>query len=250
MGHTASVAGDYRVFADLLRDAGALVAETFEDFMRSGAALRHAGRARVYAGGGWRCSPTRATRRWAWPTGWTGSSRRPFRRRPCARIEAALTAARIDRLVDAKNPLDLTPMAGDGVHADCIEALLGDEGVDLGLFGNVPLTSQVQSLPRGISEHDVFDAAGGYAERVIDALCAEHQALRGGDRRRPLLRRPGRPPAGRRRAGLPQRRPGHAAAGALRGASAPRRRGYVTPITAGSRPFTAQRKDALLCLFC
>jgi acyl-CoA synthetase (NDP forming) len=171
MGHTASVAGDYRVFADLLRDAGALVAETFEDFIdlvRLSATLC----GRAFSGRRVALLSNAGYEAVGMADQLAGLEPAAFSAQTTARIEAALAAARIDKLVDAKNPLDLTPMAADGVHADCIEALLDDEGVDLGLFGNVPLTSQVQSLPRGISEHDVFDAAGGYAERVI-ALFAQ-----------------------------------------------------------------------------
>jgi len=66
-----------------------------------------------------------------------------------------------------KNPLDLTPMADDAVHVACMRAMLDDPGVDLAVFGNVPLTSRVQSLPRGVSEQDVFDAPEGYANLAI-----------------------------------------------------------------------------------
>ncbi len=84
-----------------------------------------------------------------------------------ARMRKTLVAARIDALVNVKNPLDLTPMANDEVHEQCIEAILADPDVDLGVFGMVPFTPAVQSLPKGLSDRDVFDAPKGYAARMI-----------------------------------------------------------------------------------
>ncbi len=172
IGHTASVAGDFRVFADLLTDAGALVVETFEDFcellrlsatfgrrgyryggrrvvMTSNAGYETVGMADAYRGEGYALD---------------GAT---FSEATTARIAEALAAARIEKLVTIQNPLDLTPMAGDDVHARCIEAILDDEGVDLAVFGMVPFTPAVQSLPKGLSERDVYDAEEGFAARVI-----------------------------------------------------------------------------------
>jgi acyl-CoA synthetase (NDP forming) len=172
MGHTASVAGDFRVFADLLTDAGAIVVETFEDFcelvrlsatlgprgcsytgrraaMTSNAGYETVGMADAYRGEGYALDGAR------------------FSEATTTRIAEALSAARIDKLVTVSNPLDLTPMANDEVHATCIEAILDDDGVDLGVFGMVPFTPAVQSLPKGLSERDVFDAEHGFCTRMI-----------------------------------------------------------------------------------
>ena len=170
MGHTASVAGDRRVFAQLLRDAGAQVTESFADFLDlvrlsvmlkqkrfagprvafvSNAGYETVGMADASEGEGF--SLEAAT---------LGPAR--------AAIAAALEEARIGALVNVANPLDLTPMADDAVHARCIAALLDDPGVDLGVFGCVPYTPAVQTLPPGLSPKDVFDAPAGYAARLVE----------------------------------------------------------------------------------
>lgn len=172
MGHTASVAGDFRVFGDVLRDAGALVVDSFEDFadllqvsallsgrkvkvsgrrvaLASNAGYETVGMADNHKGAGYALSPAR------------------FGEETQTRIGAALAAARIGALVNVTNPLDLTPMASDAVHIACIEAMLADPGVDLGVFGMVPFTPAVQTLPQGVSERDVFDAEEGFAARLI-----------------------------------------------------------------------------------
>ena len=175
MGHTASVAGDYRVLADLLTDAGALVAETFTDFldlvrlsatlqgrrftgrrvaMMSNAGYEVVGLADNHRGPGHQLEPAE------------------LGAKTVRRLDRVLCEARLSTLVTVKNPLDLTPMASDAVHIACMEAILADPAVDMAVFGNVPLTSMVQSLPHGVSDSDVFDAPAGYANRTIELFRA------------------------------------------------------------------------------
>jgi acyl-CoA synthetase (NDP forming) len=169
-GHTASVAGDHRVFTDMLHDAGALVAESFTlflDLVRLSGNLNRRGfsgrRIGLMSNAGYEA------------VGLADNHRGPdhvlepatFSQKTVERITAALAKARIDQLVTVTNPLDITPMANDAVHEACMRAILDDPGVDAAIFGNVPLTAMVNSLPRGVSERDVFDAPEGYANRTI-----------------------------------------------------------------------------------
>jgi acyl-CoA synthetase (NDP forming) len=170
MGHTASVAGDYRVFACLMADAGALVAGTLDEFLdltrlsatlhgrrlggRRVALLSNAGYEAVamadsHRGPGHRLEPAR------------------FSPATAARLEQILEQAGLARLVEVKNPLDVTPMARDPVHAQCMRAILDDPNVDLAVFGNVPLSPNLQSLPPGVVEGDAFDDPQGYARQAI-----------------------------------------------------------------------------------
>jgi len=166
LGHTASVAGDYRVFAELLADAGALVAGTFSDFLdlvRLSSTLdgRPVGRrVGLMSNAGYEAVGLADNH----------GSLRPARLTEATleRLRRLLEQAGLAALVTAKNPLDVTPMARDAVHIECMRAILDDPGVDVGVFGNVPLTAMVQSLPRGVSDHDVFDAPGGYASLTIE----------------------------------------------------------------------------------
>ncbi len=164
-GHTASVAGDYRVFQDLLEQSGALVAETFTTFrdlisLSLSLSERPKGRrvALMSNAGYESVGMADAT---------AGLEPATFSAETHARIEELLRAQRIDSLVSVHNPLDLTPMANDEVHIETMRAILEDPGVDCAIFGNVPMTPQVQTLPRGRSEHDIFDAPQGYLKRLI-----------------------------------------------------------------------------------
>ncbi len=168
-GHTAALAGDYRVAATLLRDAGALIAESFEDFLdaiRLSAALR----AKTVAGRrvGLLSNAGYESVGMADALGMAGGGlcAAEFSPETDARLRAALAEGGILPLVNVLNPLDLTPMANDATHAACLEALLADPGVDLAIAGVVPLTARLKTLPAGLDPRDVFDARGGYAERV------------------------------------------------------------------------------------
>jgi acyl-CoA synthetase (NDP forming) len=169
-GHTASLAGDYRVFTACMRAAGALIADSFDDFgdlihlsarlegkvfaglragLLSNAGYETVGMADGHAGEGYELVPAR------------------FAPETCERVTEALSAARIASLINVANPLDITPMASDEVHEACAAAILDDPGVDLAVAGMVPLTPNVQSLTAGLSRRDVFDAELGYARRII-----------------------------------------------------------------------------------
>jgi acyl-CoA synthetase (NDP forming) len=63
-----------------------------------------------------------------------------------ARLETILEGAGLDAITGAGNPLDLTPIAGDEPYAAAVEAVLDDEGVDLGVVGCVPFTPALQTL--------------------------------------------------------------------------------------------------------
>jgi len=174
-GHTASLAGDYRVFEELMHDVGAFVASTFPEFVAftrlssTLAGKRFTGRrVGLLSNAGYEtvgmADNHQGPRHHLLPARFTDQT--------VQRISEVLEQARIRRLITVTNPLDITPMAGDAVHAGCIQAILDDPGVDAGVFGNVPLTPNLQSLPRGLDPRDVFDAPEGYARRVIDLFRA------------------------------------------------------------------------------
>ena len=153
-GHTASIAGDYDVCEAIVRQAGGLVAGTFDEYLgllrisalagrrawrgrrlaaMSNAGYEAVGMADALRGEGWNLElaeiapPTRTI------------------------LQAALTKGRAESLVDVRNPLDLTPMADDEVHEDALRAFLADPGVDLVLCSTVPLTAATATLPGEIA---------------------------------------------------------------------------------------------------
>jgi acyl-CoA synthetase (NDP forming) len=172
--HTAAIAGDYVVTRELARAAGVVVAESlddFDDFLRLFALLGD----RVPAGmrlgavsnAGFECVAV-------------ADHVAPFalaRLAPStvSRLGDVLTRAGLAEVVDVRQPLDLTPMMGDAAFADCVAALLADDGVDVAVVGCVPLTGALQTLPSG----------AGHAENVADpaALASRLGRLRGESRK-------------------------------------------------------------------
>ncbi len=170
-GHTASVAGDYRIFQDMLQDQGALLADTldeFQDLIRVSVCLAQKtiknGGVALQSSAGYEvvCIADNITK--------SQKALRPavFSAETIEKIKTRLKADKLDSLVAAKNPLDLTPMANDAVHADCAEIILSDQDVAAAVLANVPFSAQVSSLGHGIDPNDVFDAPHGFARRYID----------------------------------------------------------------------------------
>ncbi len=166
MGHTASIAGDYRVFSRLMTDAGALVADSFDDFadlLTLSATLRGkrftGRRVALMSNAGFESVGMADNHGALLPARLSAATR--------ARAATALKGAGIAHLVNIDNPLDITPMAGDALYEELARALLEDPDVDAALVGMVPLTPMIQSLPAGVSDRDRFDAEQGYARRFI-----------------------------------------------------------------------------------
>jgi acyl-CoA synthetase (NDP forming) len=148
-GHTASIAGDYRVAWQLARAAGVLVAETFEDFeglvelaahfasrtvrgdrvmMMSNAGYEAVGMADALRGEDGRLAPA----------GICAHTRE--------KVRVSLARHRIDALVSIHNPLDVTPVAPDVVHLECARALLDDPCIDALVMGIVPLSPAMSTV--------------------------------------------------------------------------------------------------------
>jgi len=173
-GHTASVAGDYAVCEAALREAGAFVAATFDefsDFLRlcvhlrgkevSGnrlAAMSNAGFESVGMADairGERCSLALAR----------------FAPQTAARLQALLAENKLDGLVDVKNPFDVTPMATDAAFAALVETILDDSQTDVMAAGIVPLTPAMQTLPASDRWKESIDDPGSIA-RLLPAVAA------------------------------------------------------------------------------
>lgn len=152
--HTASISGDYESCVEVLKDAHALIAETFEEFnillamstllrkkevygLRlaaiSNAGFESVGMADNVLPGTTLPQPGKAT---------------------AERLRETLRAAKLDTLVNIRNPIDLTPMASDEVYIEVIKAFLDDPQVDAAIVGVIPLTPAMKTLPPGLDAHD------------------------------------------------------------------------------------------------
>jgi acyl-CoA synthetase (NDP forming) len=155
-GHTASIAGDFEVAEALLREAGAWVAETFEE-------LEHATKLLSFLHG----RPIRGRRIGAVSNAGfevvgfadnTESGPKPlelpeFSAATVARIEDIFARAKIADIVDVRNPLDATPMSDDACFADYVEAILSDPNIDILVVSVVPLTWLMSTLPKNEGAH-------------------------------------------------------------------------------------------------
>ncbi|MBP7126081.1 acetate--CoA ligase family protein [Myxococcota bacterium] len=176
--HTASISGDYAACAAILRDAGAYVAESFEEFnlvlsmmggmrdtevrgMRLGC-LSNAGFETVGMADALLQKPRFRLGQWS------EEGRK--------RVQGILERHRLTGLVNLRNPLDITPMAGDQAYADCLEALLQDDGMDAVVVGVIPLTPAMKTLPPGVDprDRDRVDAPGALPD-LFPPLVRRHR---------------------------------------------------------------------------
>lgn len=148
--HTASIAGDYEVTRELAHTAGVVVAESLADFedltqlfeSLSGRAARGL-RLGAMSNAGFECVAL-ADRLGRFEAAHFGDATRE-------RIETQLLAQRLTTIVDVRNPLDVTPILGDLGFVEVARAILDDEGVDAAVFGCVPLTAALNTVPAGES---------------------------------------------------------------------------------------------------
>jgi Acyl-CoA synthetase (NDP forming) len=162
--HTASIAGDYPVTRALFKQAGAIVAESLEEFddaLSTFALLegkeRLGRRLGALSNAGFECVAM------ADNLGDLELSRLAPETR--ARLGEAFARAGIGDIVDVHNPVDLTPSADDAAYDECFRALLDDPGVDCGIAGIVPLTARLQSLAPGPGHDEDSGREDGVAAR-------------------------------------------------------------------------------------
>ncbi len=148
-GHTASVAGDYDVCDATVSQAGAIAAETFKEFeqMVDLATALHGKQIR-----GTRIA---AISNAGYETvGMADSVKGERFDVTVPNLSAAvkdqllkvLAKHRLDSLVNARNPLDLTPMASDEAYEDCMKTLLESDEFDALVVAMIPLTPQMLTI--------------------------------------------------------------------------------------------------------
>jgi acyl-CoA synthetase (NDP forming) len=68
------------------------------------------------------------------------------------RLSAVLARHKLDKLVNARNPLDTTPMAADEAYEDCLRVLLDSPEIDAVIASFVPLAPMMLTLPEQIGQ--------------------------------------------------------------------------------------------------
>jgi len=148
MGHTASIAGDFVVTRAVLSQAGAFVAETFDEFSDLAqlacfcAGLRKGPRVFAVSNAGFETAGMADN---ILPSGplKAASADAPL----VKAVASVLRDFKLDGIVDVRNPLDMTPMAGDAAFLKACEAVMASPSVDAAVISAVPLTPAMKTLP-------------------------------------------------------------------------------------------------------
>lgn len=156
-GHTASVAGDYMVCTACLSQAGALVADTIEEFdgLVSLASILHkkqvsGDRVAALSSAGFECVGVAD----ALESKGSGLRLAKFSDTTRKTIAGLFEQSELKQIMDVKNPLDITPAAPDIVYTESIKAMMQDPGIDavvVSLGSLAPATSDTPDAndPKG-----------------------------------------------------------------------------------------------------
>ncbi|MBS1714480.1 MAG: indolepyruvate oxidoreductase subunit beta [Armatimonadetes bacterium] len=164
-GHTAAVAGDYEICQTAMEAAGAFVARDFREFGQAmdlatslaGKELRE-GRLFAVTNAGMEAVAMADACPGIQPPGQDLTGR----------ITDVLRAKRLDVLVQARNPLDLTPAADEKVYDDVVRAALGDPGTDAVVVSCVPLAPGLHTLEYQLGDDVAFPALAREWLRMSD----------------------------------------------------------------------------------
>jgi acyl-CoA synthetase (NDP forming) len=155
--HTAALAGDYAITRELAESAGVVVADSLGDFDDLVRLFSYLEQRRVHGWGlgavsnaGFECVAIADALGRFDLASFTAATQRT--------LEAAFRQCRIEGIVEARNPVDLTPICPDAVYEEVVRAVVEDPGVDVVVVGCVPLTPALQTLvPDDAHEEDLAD---------------------------------------------------------------------------------------------
>ena len=143
--HTGAMTGDYHVQKRLLHKAGAILTESFNQFnavlkwMAAYPELRELGKLAIVTNAGYETVGSVDT------LGDSDTERLyPLSDDDRSTLGNILERHGMQGLVAASNPLDLTPMADEGVYFDCVEVMIGF-GAGVVMLGLVPLSEQLDT---------------------------------------------------------------------------------------------------------
>jgi len=183
-GHTAAVAGDYDICQTAMRHFGGFVAQDFREFgqavdLATCLAGRTVGEGRVFA-------VTNAGME-AVAMADAGLRLEPLSKKLHTELSLVLEKNRLDCLVGARNPLDLTPAANESAYSDVVCAALDSEEIDAIIVSCVPLAPCLSTLTGALDEPGSFPCmAAKWLERSTKAILF---AVDGGPEYDELVRR-------------------------------------------------------------
>lgn len=150
--HTTSMAGDYRLFEQLARQAGIVVMENLDDMadwltvVSCLDPLPRDPRIAVISNAGFECVAAADQ----------GLALAPIEAHLEEKLRRLLTNCRLQGLVKIDNPFDVTPMMNDACFAEAVAVLL--EQYDFVVVGCVPLTPALATLPEEWRDTDIVQS--------------------------------------------------------------------------------------------
>lgn len=169
-GHTSSIAGDYSVCKSVLEKIGVIMPhnfDEFEDIVKSlsflfGKEIK-GNRIGLLSNAGFECVGMADNLK----GNISNLKLAEFSQSTIDKCVKALAINKIDKIVEVHNPLDITPMASDEIYDLTFRAILENDDTDLGLISIVPLTWQMQSLPKGPGHNEDMLSENSIVQRVI-----------------------------------------------------------------------------------
>ncbi len=169
-GHTASVAGDYRVSRSVLEQAGVLMADTIAEFQSFTKALCflkdkkvRGRRVALISNAGFECVIMSDS---------IQNNERldlaQFSDSTVSKLNKILEPLGINKIQDIGNPMDMTPVADDKTFAECVKVIFEDENVDCGVVSPLPMTPAMNTLKPSEFHSEDLDKKGSTPNQLIE----------------------------------------------------------------------------------
>lgn len=174
MGHTASIAGDYMVTRAIMEKAGALVAESFDEFSDLASLAYYFADFRPENGNTFFMSNA-GFEAAGMADGIKGLLAAGMSPELTADMTRMLKENKLDSIVDAKNPLDVTPMATDEAIGAIVGTALDADEYSGALVSMVPFTPAMNTLPK--DDRWTEDMEKSFLKGTAAAARAAHKPL-------------------------------------------------------------------------
>ena len=176
MGHTASIAGDYLVTKTILEEAGALVADSFDDFNDLAVMACYFSNFGIKTGNTFFMSNA-GFESAGMADGVGGRLAADLKdEKLIGAMQAVLKESKLDGIVDVKNPLDVTPMAPDAAIGAAADLALGSDEFGAVVLSMVPLTPAMNTLPKGGGDYP-DDLEKSFLKRTAERMKREGKPL-------------------------------------------------------------------------
>ncbi|MFW6123774.1 MAG: acetate--CoA ligase family protein [Acidobacteriota bacterium] len=169
-GHTASVAGDYRVSRAVLEQAGVFMADTiaeFQSFTKGLCFLKdkkvRGRRVALISNAGFECVIMSDSIQ--------NNERLDlayFSDSTASKLNKILGPLGINKIQDIRNPMDITPVADDQTFADCVKVIMEDENVDGAVVSPLPMTPAMNTLEPSKFHSEDLDKKGSTPNQLIE----------------------------------------------------------------------------------